>query len=833
MASNQGYVTIFGDTILATDASQTGSVVISGLSGTTDRIPKFTSGSTLGDSIVEDDGIGITINSTGPTAFVETGAGQNLNLSTGSSADGLTIDTSGNGWLDGKANLGDVTSAVSSYPVLVKGPTTTLGANTYNEIQSRTIADLRTDLGVPSGSGTANKIVKFTSSSAVGDSIMAEVGSGVGIEITAGTGTEAYLQAGAGQTLVLLDGNATGIIIDTNDVYIEEKINAGVLTAASTSYPVLVKGPSTSYGLGSFNEIQSRSIADLRDDLDVVDTLVAGTGISVSGSTGAVTIGNTGVTHATAGTGIGVSASTGNVTFSNTGVTHATAGTGIGVSASTGNVTFSNTGVTQATAGTGIGVSAGTGNVTFSNTGVTQITAGTNVSISPVGGTGNVTINASGFVGGSGTTNKIPKWTASTTLGDSTITDTGSLVTIQNNATIENSTAYGYVAYVHNTNAEGYGMLVRVDHDTDLDKPVFRCDDNSSGNMLFQVTSSRDGGYTTRNNATFQTKGWTYLNNRSETTHQNFSDDRATLVYGASDTVQAFYVGAWTDTTREFTQLGTYSWNSGNFITLIHPQFRNLSVCGSGNASSGDAFTELKFVFYAIATASSNNSVTLSGGPAFDNQIRGYVAYVNTGPGAGQYRMITAWNGATLTATVSPDWTTNPTIASEIEIYDACGLSANSTTLTHRVVRDGVVFLDDPSPSNVSGVGYYYFWTTGVYQNQTPVTVATYVDKIASIHVRQTFGSFPSNVILTYIDLGDPHYTAAGSKVHIHGYNLSAQSAGGIRLAAGGTSTLVYLNQTYLTYDTNFATEGNSITATCVHYDNNAEYYWFIQFYAA
>ena len=70
-------------------------------------------------------------------------------------------------------------------------------------------------------------------------------------------------------------------------------------------------------------------------------------------------------------------------------------GAGISVSPTTGAVIVSNTGVTSAVAGTGIGVSAGTGAVTFSNTGVTSIVAGSNISIS--GATGAVTISATGL----------------------------------------------------------------------------------------------------------------------------------------------------------------------------------------------------------------------------------------------------------------------------------------------------------------------------------------------------------------------------------------------------------------------------------------------------
>lgn len=75
------------------------------------------------------------------------------------------------------------------------------------------------------------------------------------------------------------------------------------------------------------------------------------------------------------------------------GVTSLTAGTGVSVSASTGAVTVANTGVTSAVAGTGIGVSGATGAVTFTNSGVTSIVAGSGITVS--GATGAVTVNAS------------------------------------------------------------------------------------------------------------------------------------------------------------------------------------------------------------------------------------------------------------------------------------------------------------------------------------------------------------------------------------------------------------------------------------------------------
>jgi plastocyanin len=82
--------------------------------------------------------------------------------------------------------------------------------------------------------------------------------------------------------------------------------------------------------------------------------------------------------------------------------------------------------------GAGALTNDGSGNLSFTPS-VTQITAGTNVTISPSGGTGNVTINASG--GGSGTVSGqangvIPLATASTIIGaQSALSDNGTTIT--------------------------------------------------------------------------------------------------------------------------------------------------------------------------------------------------------------------------------------------------------------------------------------------------------------------------------------------------------------------------------------------------------------------
>ena len=171
-----------------------------------------------------------------------------------------------------------------------------------------------------------------------------------------------------------------GLIWDT--------VKAGALVLANVSGTVLsVAGntaiTSTLYAQGIYDN-GARALSSV--------TVTAGTGMSgggtISGPSGTVTLTNAGVTSLTAGGNISVSASTGGITISgtNAGVTGVFAGTGISVSASTGGVTITNGGVTGVFAGTGISVSASTGGVTITNGGVTGLSSS---------GAGNLTVSAS------------------------------------------------------------------------------------------------------------------------------------------------------------------------------------------------------------------------------------------------------------------------------------------------------------------------------------------------------------------------------------------------------------------------------------------------------
>lgn len=222
---------------------------------------------------------------------------------------------------------------------------------------------------------------------------------------TTGAYTVTFSNAGGGSTLTLAQGYTTTVISDGTNIGRGDTApgvgGSGTVTSVNasggTTGLTFSGGPITSSGT-----------------LTAGGTLIAangGTGLTSAGAAGNVLTSNgtTWVSQAITGTvtsvtgsgsGISVSPTSGAVVVSNTGVTAATAGTGISVSGATGNVTFTNSGVTSAIAGTGISVSAATGGVTFTNSGVTSIVAGSGISIS--GATGAVTITATGG-GGSGT----------------------------------------------------------------------------------------------------------------------------------------------------------------------------------------------------------------------------------------------------------------------------------------------------------------------------------------------------------------------------------------------------------------------------------------------
>ena len=338
---------------------------------------------------------------------------------------GQVLQYNGTDWVNAAIPSAPVSSVSNSDGTLTISPTTGAVVASLNLAHANTWTATQT---FPSGSLTNTELA-----GPVVTGLTTE--SGAGITLTAsgsGVGAYAYTPSITGNLVV----GAYGVVLDA----IADASTAGKLFLSST----------TANTLKFYDTQATPALHVLVDSLNVgsyaVTSIVAGTAISVSGSTGAVTVTNTGVTSAVAGNGVAVSSATGAVTFSavlngstlslaSTGLslnlgnantwsavqtfgtnlsflgaqvsgTIATgdflyyngtnwigqslgAGTGISVS----GATITNTGVTSAVAGTGISVSAATGAVTFTNTGVTSAVAGTNITVSAA--TGAVTIGTS------------------------------------------------------------------------------------------------------------------------------------------------------------------------------------------------------------------------------------------------------------------------------------------------------------------------------------------------------------------------------------------------------------------------------------------------------
>jgi hypothetical protein len=133
-----------------------------------------------------------------------------------------------------------------------------------------------------------------------------------------------------------------------------------------------------------------------------VKEISAGTGVSVSPTSGTYTIANTGVLSvaSVSGSGISVSTSNGAVSLANTGVLSVASASGSGISVSTSNgvATLANTGVLSVASASGSGISVSTANgvATLQNTGILSITAGTGISVSTTSGVAQITSTVTG-----------------------------------------------------------------------------------------------------------------------------------------------------------------------------------------------------------------------------------------------------------------------------------------------------------------------------------------------------------------------------------------------------------------------------------------------------
>ena len=161
------------------------------------------------------------------------------------------------------------------------------------------------------------------------------------------------------------------------------------VTARSTDTFTIVRGQDGTSGVAwnTGDKVELRvTAADLNAMVQTANLQVGGTATTGTASSSTYLRGDgawsTPVTSNVAGTGIGVSGATGAVTITNNGVTSVTAGTGISVSATTGGITITNTAPnvgsgTVTSVATGNGLSGGT----ITSTGTLEIAAPTAYSV--------------------------------------------------------------------------------------------------------------------------------------------------------------------------------------------------------------------------------------------------------------------------------------------------------------------------------------------------------------------------------------------------------------------------------------------------------------------
>lgn len=165
-----------------------------------------------------------------------------------------------------------------------------------------------------------------------------------------------------------------------------------------------------------------------------------------------------------------------------------------------------------------------------------------------------------------------------------------------------------------------------------------------------------------------------------------------------------------------------------------------IEIAGSGTAGTAPAWGPLMrgcaFAESVLATAHSGtaaagaaNTITLAGtASAVDNAYRGMLIRITGGTGSGQQRIITAYNGTTKVATVSPAWVTPPTGTSTYSIdaqvsyapvsqnFESLSIYFNVDGRLHRMTgaRGSVAF-----ELNAKQIPVMRFSFTGIYQAVT------------------------------------------------------------------------------------------------------------------
>ncbi len=374
--------------------------------GTSSPVFKLDVSGAAGSGLRYSDGtVQAVIGTQGTWGYIGTNSPSDLTINTNSS-ERMRITSSG--------DVG-VGISVPAYKLDVNGDIN-IAAGSNFKINGVNIAS-----GTVTGTGTANKVSKFTAAGAIGDSNITDNGTVVDVStdatvngITVGRGGgNVNLNTAIGYSA--LSSNTTGVVNVANGAY------------SMTSNTTGSENTAIGYVSLRFNTTGSVNTAIGRESLYANTTGNNNTALGRS-SLSANTVGNN---NTALGFSSGAAITTGNnnvILGSNNGSSIATSSNNIIISDGSGNIRQQ----IDSTGKLGIGMAPTI--YALSVNGDINIPSGSNFKINGV----NVGL---GTVTGTGTTNTVPKFTASGAIGDSNIIDNGTTVTFSTDAVIQSITA--------------------------------------------------------------------------------------------------------------------------------------------------------------------------------------------------------------------------------------------------------------------------------------------------------------------------------------------------------------------------------------------------------
>ena len=450
----------------------------------------------------------------------------------------------------------------------------------------------------------------------------------------------------------------------------------------------------------AFNKTQN-NFTTLFNSSSPYNTFASGDGVNVvsNSTSGIVTITNTGVLSLSAGTGITLSGSNGNVTISSAGSSNGVGVTSIGLSSNTlvvnnspivssGNInvelpiipitgTFvpgdyiaaslsvdrygrivniantvslgTVTSVALAANGSGIGITGGpitsNGTIQITNTGVTRINAGTGINIS--GSTGNITIASS--IVSTGTVTRVDITSTTLNVVNSPITGSGTiLIDIPNNISLAGNLSVNNSTQLSNTAINGalYLNWLAANGSPNIGTAIL------PGNTgVYDIGSSsakfRDSWFTGNVNATKfvgnitgSVDGIIGTNTPANGTFTNVSVGTALLVTGNISATGNLVAGNIKSNTSaniignlvagNITTAGNITVTAGNvnFVNILATGDATLVGNVSGNIVNGNLIVANNFVAQSVSA-----NVTASGSSITDaTPLTSYLNIVNTVP---------------------------------------------------------------------------------------------------------------------------------------------------------------------------------------------------------